>query len=341
MTTLATDTYNRTDQTNWGTASNGQSWTYIAGTSGNSSIAGNEGQIGTTQFDDTVLRIGSGVSASIDALVKIRIGGGNGGLVWRLQDADNYYRAVQEDGGTLYLQVRSGGSFNTITSTGIGGWSTASYWWMHVTMSGNAITVTVWLDGTSEPGPQISTTDATITSAGGYGVASVAYTTGQVNSFDDLTITDGSTTTTGTRTVPNSVVLLQTSARSVPDTAVLVATNTRTVPDSAVLLETRTRAVPDQAVLLETRARTVPDSAALQQTATRTVPSDATLSQSGTRAVPDTAVLKATSRRTVPNSAVLAGISVAPPTNAIVYVRSGQATAYVRSGDAIVYVRKP
>lgn len=313
MTTLSVDTFIRANQSGWGTASGGESWSTVVD-SPTLNISSNEGTCSTGAFSDSVMRIGSQTTADINFLMRTKVANGNAGPVWRYQDASNYYRCVQEDGGTLYLQKRVSGSNTTITTINPSGFSTSSFFWIRIIASGTSIKVTWWLDGNSEPGtPNIDTTDSAITSAGGYGIGSVGYG-GGANSFDSLTVTDNASVTTNTRTSTANAALLQTSTRTATSEAALLRQNTRTSTSSASLLQKNTRTSTSEAALLQQLTRSSSCSASL--ITTRTAQCEASLLQRNTR--------------TAACSASLSAVESAPATNATLYIRSGTALLYVR-----------
>lgn len=196
MTILAEDTFIRADSSgSWGTASDGQIWAKIDG-AGTPSIVSNRGEILAFASQDTTMQLGSSTTAGINFLVRVNILGGNGGPVWRIQDADHFYRLVVEDDGIAFLQWKNGAfNFTIITTANIPNWDRLQEWWVRVIHTvGNDVEVRVWLDGSSEPStPLISINDTNITSAGGYGLISVGYDNGNpfTNYFDNLTVTDG------------------------------------------------------------------------------------------------------------------------------------------------------
>jgi hypothetical protein len=369
MATLSTDTFTRANQSGWGTASDGESWSTTVD-SPTLNIASNEGTCSTGTFSDSVMRIGSQTTADINFLMRCKVANGNAGPVWRYQDTNNYYRCVQEDGGTLFLQKRISGSNSTITTVNPSGFSTGSFFWIRVIASGTSIKVTWWLDGNSEPGtPNIDTTDSAITSAGGYGIGSVGYG-GGANSFDSLTVTDNQSITTSTRTATAEASLLQKSTRTATSEAGLLQQSTRTGTSSASLLQKNTRTGTSNAALLQQLTRTgtsevallqkhtnsATAEASLLQKSTRTSVAEADLLQTNTRTSTANATLLQTNTRTGACSASLSNTRTAqcevsllqkstriatcnaslsasgsiPSTNAIVYVRSGKAIVYVR-----------
>jgi hypothetical protein len=112
---LAQDTFRRTDQQFWGTASDGRAWTGDANSSQAFSIAGTMGQITNGQGTFNAL-LGPAISAN-NANVEILVigsvnnyaqGNANLGVVVRWNDANNWYKALI-NGTSLMLLKRVNG----------------------------------------------------------------------------------------------------------------------------------------------------------------------------------------------------------------------------------------
>lgn len=315
-----------------------------------------------------MVRAGSGTSNDTEQLITFTRGNASdvAGLVFRYTDNNNWYFVdLGEYTSNIALSKLVGGSF----TSGVAFGPTTTFnlntaYKLRVRNIGTNIKARCWLASNSEPSTwDIDVTDTSL-SSGGYGVV-LDPGSASAQTFDDYTATDGSTTTTSTRTIPATAALLATSTRTISDTAALLATNTRTIPTTAALLATSTRTIGATAALIETQTRTIGTSAALELTSTRTtpataalietqartVPTTAALIETFSRSVPMTAALQSTNTRTIPATAallaqriipctaVLSGVSVAPATNATFYVRGGQAIFYVRKGNATFYVR--
>lgn len=327
MTTYGSDTFTRPDQSGFGTASDGQTWANVGGP-GTASITSNRGLLGIAN-GYTIMRLGTGQHADVELTTVLNQGGSNfnsTGIVWRVADIDNNYRAVMYD-GQIWLQYFSGGAKNTITtSASISGFTNSADWNMKVRNIGTSIKVRVW-QGTEPSSWDIDTTDSHITAAGYYGLESdLSGGAGSGSSkYYNFTVTDGNTTTTSTRTVTADAALLQTSTRTISDTAALLATSTRTIPATAALLITNTRTISDDAALLATSTRTIPISAALELTSSRTIGASAALELTLTRTIPASTALIATQARTIPATAALIGtLTRSIPTDAALELTSSR-----------------
>ncbi len=195
MATLSTDNFNRANQSGLGTASDGETWGAGVGPV-NLGISSNQGTLSVNSPADGWSLLGSQTTKPINLLLKFKISNGNFGLLWRYQNANNWYKAVMQEDGTLFLEKMVSGSLTTITSTVIGTWDISQFWWIRVVHdSANLCKITAWRDGTSEPAAQISQTESSINAAGQYGVIGTNYSSTANHLFDDLTVTDNAGST--------------------------------------------------------------------------------------------------------------------------------------------------
>ena len=312
MGTLATDNYNRADNaSSWGTASDGtNTWSVLRGTS-TFSISSNKGAVANNSGAYCVTQCGSGTSADTDQVVSIKRANSSdlGGLVARVGDANNWYAiTLGEYTSNLAFSKFVGGSYTSGVAFGpTTTFAVGTTWNVRFRCIGTSIKARAWDASGAEPSTwDIDTTDSSLSGAKGYGIIADP-ATGTAMTFDDYNATDGTTTTTNTRTIAATAALLQTSTRTISDTAALLATNTRTIAATAALLSTNTRTIPDDAALLQTSTRTIGASAALELTSIRTIPTSAALELTSTRTIPASTALIATLTRTIPDTAALIG----------------------------------
>lgn len=254
MTTLAQDTFQRANASSWGTASDGHVWATVAG-SPTLAISSNEGTALTGAFaTDAVMLLGSGTTKPINFLMRMKIINGNGGAVWRYQSSGNYYRLVCET-GTAYLQKAVSGSVSTIT-TASGTFNV--FVWLRVVSNNNDIAITLWADGSSEPGtPTISTTDSTYTTAGQYGISDVSYDGSSLNYFDSLTITDNSSGGSHTQSVQSRFRVAIAHTQSIGARLRQAVARTQSVPIRLRLAVSHTQSTPARLVLATLRTKPV------------------------------------------------------------------------------------
>jgi hypothetical protein len=247
MTTLGTDSFIRADNpSSWGTASDGNTYTNTGG--GTEAISTNHGTI-SSPLADANMQHGTYTSGNMDVLV--RVTPTNTGDIFGPQARYSVsggniscYKFLCY-GGAIHINKSVSGSGSQLTSVTFAISANQAYW-MRLRTIGTAMSGAIWLDGSAEgTATTTSTTDSSVASGGAALLGNTATT--NVVKFDSLTVTDGSTSST--RTIPTSAVLLQTSVRTVPTSGVLKQTSARTVPTSAVLLATKTRTIPTSAVL--------------------------------------------------------------------------------------------
>ncbi|HEX6393125.1 MAG TPA: LamG-like jellyroll fold domain-containing protein [Acidimicrobiales bacterium] len=197
-TVLASDTFQRANQSHWGTASNGQTWGGDANSNSSFSISGNAGLVsntggnsysavlGPTATDSEVYATGSMSSYSSS----------NFGDVVRWTDTNNWYKAYI-DGSNLIIQKKVSGSTTTLASTPFSPTAGTSYS-IHFRVVGSTLTANVWASSGTEPtGWMLTATDTTFTS--GYtGMRFLAQTgiTATVTSFQSDVPGGGTTTVT-------------------------------------------------------------------------------------------------------------------------------------------------
>jgi len=192
VSTIATDTMLRGDQSGLGTASDGQSYTLNGGIA--TSIVSNEAVItGSGGFLSVFL--GTKTTADINFLVRLTQNSNpfDGiGPCFRAVDASNMYIIALYSGlgGLVFAKLVSGG-FNNIADANIT-LNNGEYRWIRAQMIGNHVQIRSWVDGGSEPGTwDIDTTDSSYASAGRFGMATNAFAGGgDTVSFDHITVTD-------------------------------------------------------------------------------------------------------------------------------------------------------
>lgn len=189
MGNLAIDSFVRPNAAGLGTASDGQVWVRDTGI-GQSNIVSNQGRIGPGGNDSFFL-IGSGTAGTVNCLCRIKSGDATNvaAVLFRYSSTGgsnvNGYRAGIF-GANLIVDRYVSGVRTNIGSTNVG-YVVGQEWWVRAIASGSSITVAAWLDGNSEPAPQLSLTDSSVAS-GQYGIS--AFMMNDYTYFDSLTITD-------------------------------------------------------------------------------------------------------------------------------------------------------
>src|SRR6266571_1871361 len=163
----ARDTFQRPDQTYWGTASNGMTWGGNADSSSSFSISNNTGLIEPSSAENFNAVLGLSVanaevfmSGSMTALA----GGVNTlGVVLRWSNQSNYYRAAIT-GSKLVIQRAVNGSFTTLESTSFPASPNTSYT-IRFNANGTTLSAKAWQTGTTEPADwMVTATDSTFAS---------------------------------------------------------------------------------------------------------------------------------------------------------------------------------
>lgn len=196
MSNLAVDSLQRPNQVGLGIASDGQAWTRDAGI-GQSNIVSNQGRIGPGGNDSFFL-IGSGTAGTVNCLCRIKSGDATNvaAVLFRYSSTGgsnvNGYRAGIF-GANLIVDRYVNGVRANIGSTNVG-YVVGQEWRVRAIASGSSITVAAWLDGNSEPAPQLNLTDSSVAS-GQYGIS--AFMMNDFTYFDSLTITDNQSGPTG------------------------------------------------------------------------------------------------------------------------------------------------
>src|SRR5207248_2239724 len=115
-TILAQDTFQRANQTYWGTASDGQKWAGDANSQTVFSIVNNAGQVGNgSGFYNAVLGSAATNSEVVFTGTLSSFSNTNLGAVARWTDTDNWYKAYI-DGTNLVVQKKVSGAYTTLGS---------------------------------------------------------------------------------------------------------------------------------------------------------------------------------------------------------------------------------
>jgi len=183
-TTLAQDTFQRPNQSLWGTASDGNIWAGDANKLSVFSISGNTGQIsngaglynallGPVATDADIL-----FSGSISAFNNTNLG-----AVLRWTDNNNWYRAYI-DGTKLTVQKKVNGTMTAIGSTAFAATGGTSYS-LRFRVTGTTLFVKVWQSSNTEPTNWMITVSDTSLSSG-YGGLRVRMQSGAIASYSSF-----------------------------------------------------------------------------------------------------------------------------------------------------------
>jgi hypothetical protein len=216
-TTLASDTFRRSNQAPWGTASDGHVWGASASARGFFSIVKNAGQVGATNGSSYSGILG-GTAADEDVEVTGSLSSfqdNNFGPVARWADGDDWYKAYP-DGNSLILQRKVSGTASTLGAVAFTAKAKTAYT-IELQVIGSALSARIWQSGATQPGWMVTATDSALT-VGYTGlrvlvqIGSSAKITGFVGKAlhgnhpptGSSSTTTSATTSTSTTTVPNT-----------------------------------------------------------------------------------------------------------------------------------------
>jgi len=164
-TTLGTDTFQRANQSHWGTASDGQTWGGDANIQSIFSISGNTGHVTNTGATSYSAVLGASSSnAEVLATGSLSsFSSSNFGDVLRWTDGNNWYKGYI-DGSNLIIQKKVSGTSTTLISMPFSATAGTSYT-IHFRVVGSTLTANAWASSGSEPAGWMATaSDSSLTS---------------------------------------------------------------------------------------------------------------------------------------------------------------------------------
>ncbi len=163
-TTLAQDTFQRANQTHWGTASDGQSWGGDANSQSTFAIASNTGQVTNGgSIYNAVLGPAAGDAEVLFSGSLSSFSGTNYGAVVRWTDTNNWYK-VYIDGQNLVVQKKVAGSTTVLGTASFPATAGTSYT-MRFRVVGSSLYAKVWATSGTEPSTwMVTATDSSLSS---------------------------------------------------------------------------------------------------------------------------------------------------------------------------------
>ena len=164
-TPLGTDTFQRANQSLWGTASDGQTWGGDANSQSAFSISGNAGLVSHTGSTSYSAVLGPTASnAEVYATGSLgSFSNSNFGDVLRWTDGNNWYKAFI-DGASLFIQKKVAGTTTILASVPFTAAAGTSYT-IHFRAVGSTLTANVWAASGAEPsGWMVTASDSALTS---------------------------------------------------------------------------------------------------------------------------------------------------------------------------------
>ncbi len=230
-TVLAQDTFQRANQSLWGTASDGLQWTGDANTNTNFSIKGNAGALtGNANPYNALLGASTNDAEVLFSGSLGNFSNGNLGAVLRWTDTNNWYKAYI-NGTQLIIQARVNGTSTTLASVNFAATADTSYT-IRFRAVGTNLYANAWPGSGTEPTGWLATATSSALTTGypGLRIQAPGGATALVTSY--LATTPGSSVTpTPTPVVPSP------TATTTP-----VTTPTTTPQGSVVAQDTFTRA---------------------------------------------------------------------------------------------------
>ncbi len=173
--TIAVDTFQRANQTFWGTASDGQHWGSDAATNSVFSIVNNTGQVKNTSSTYSSILGTSAINAEVFFTGSMSsYTNANLGAVLRWTDNNNWYK-IHLDGSSLVLQKKIAGTVTTLSSTPYTAAAGINYS-IHFQVIGSTLHAKAWVTGQSEPANWMITGNDTSLQSGFCGLRTLPQT---------------------------------------------------------------------------------------------------------------------------------------------------------------------
>src|SRR2546430_10783314 len=162
---LGTDSFQRANQSLWGTAADGHTWGGDANSRSVFSISGNAGVVsntGGTSYSAVLGPTASNAEVYVTGSLS-SFSNSNFGDVLRWTDGNNWYKAFV-DGSSLIIQKRVAGTTTILASVPFTASAVVSYT-LHFRVVGSTLTANVWAASASEPGGwMVTASDSALTS---------------------------------------------------------------------------------------------------------------------------------------------------------------------------------
>jgi PKD repeat protein len=201
---IVQDTFQRSNQTGWGTASGGGTWTQESGTASSTSVAGDEGTISNSSSSDFEI-LGSATATSANGLVRFSVGAANdtAGIILGYQSNGTMNLARFDGSGDLELMSGESGSWTVVDTTSVTV-SVNTFYWLRFEVQGSNVYLKLWPSGTTEPTAWTwsGTSTAVLTTAGTMGLYGWAASGAPVefDSFSVAAVSSGTGPTNSTIT---------------------------------------------------------------------------------------------------------------------------------------------
>src|SRR2546430_604647 len=162
---LGTDSFQRANQSLWGTAADGHTWGGDANSRSVFSISGNAGVVSNTGATSYSAVLGpTAANAEVYATGSLSsFASSNFGDVLRWTDGNNWYKGFI-DGTSLLIQKKVNGTLTILASIPFTATAGSPYT-IHFLVVGSTLTANVWVSSGSEPsGWMVTASDSSLTS---------------------------------------------------------------------------------------------------------------------------------------------------------------------------------
>ena len=178
--TLAQDSFQRANQTYWGTATDGRVWGGDANGNSRFSVLNQTGQVSTKATYSYGASLGPGVT-NAEVLFSGSIGsfsGTNLGAILRWTDSQDWYKAFI-DGSNLVIQKKVNGTLTKLKSVAFAATAGTSYT-LRFNATGSTLSASVWPTSGSDPGFWMVTAQDSDHSSGNCGLHTLLQSGGTV-----------------------------------------------------------------------------------------------------------------------------------------------------------------
>jgi hypothetical protein len=289
---VVVDTFTRGNQSNFGTAEIGGTWTNDT----RSSILSNKGRFTLTASTSANPQL-PGIYGDLDAKAMLRasnVTDWDAEIRMRYHVGDDeWIRAGRSSGGNLFIQQKDGGSTTTIAGPSAITFSANTDYWFRFQAEGSAVRAKFWEDGTAEPGSWTISGTTTVLAAGllvldGFAATAVNLDWDNLYAGPNIFTADAVIAPAVSYSFTADAVLLKTQSSSFTANAVLKKTQSATFTANAVIKSTISGSLTANAVLKKTQSATFTADAlivreVLLDTFTRSVGSGLGTADDGTR----------------------------------------------------------
>lgn len=197
MTVYGLDSFTKANQSGWGSAAVGGSWTLVRSNQtlsivSNQGVMANNGsattgivQLGSTLVNDSMMLVRATQGTNVTDII---------GICPRFQNTSNFYEFVQgSTSGQFQLRKNVAGTFSTVVGVAFTSVVGTAYW-IRCQVIGTSFFGKIWQDGTAEPNTwmigALGITDTSVAGPQGFGLVGAPQTAGSNVKFDNFYAVD-------------------------------------------------------------------------------------------------------------------------------------------------------